>query len=165
MLKDTLDVLNGLERDGLFSTYAIFGAMAAMFYADPVATEDLDVLILLPASTSPLVSLSPIYARLQGLGFSPKHESIVIHGVPVQFVPTYNDLTTEALRMAQSMTVQGTSTRVVGANHLAAIALQTARAKDFARVAALLDSGAVQLEMLRSTCSRHNIPWPPFLSQ
>src|SRR5512139_2258433 len=44
----TLQVLNGLERDGVILRYAIGGAMAATFYAEPVLTFDLDIFVLLP---------------------------------------------------------------------------------------------------------------------
>jgi hypothetical protein len=40
----TLQVLSGLERDGVIIRYAIGGAMAATFYAEPVLTFDLESL-------------------------------------------------------------------------------------------------------------------------
>ncbi len=56
-MEKTLQVLNALERDGLFRRYAIGGAMAATFYIEPVLTFDLDVFILLPKTPGDLLTL------------------------------------------------------------------------------------------------------------
>ncbi len=40
-MKRTLKVLNELEKEGVFSRYAIGGAMAATFYVEPLLTFDL----------------------------------------------------------------------------------------------------------------------------
>ena len=47
-MEKTLQVLNALERGGVLRRYAIGGAMAATFYAEPVLTFDLDIFVLLP---------------------------------------------------------------------------------------------------------------------
>ena len=47
-MERTLQVLNGLERDGILSRYAIGGAMGATFYIEPLLTFDLDIIVLLP---------------------------------------------------------------------------------------------------------------------
>ena len=64
-MRRTLEILNELEREGVFSRYAIGGAMAATFYTEPVLTFDLGVFVLLSASTGKLVSLAPIYEALR----------------------------------------------------------------------------------------------------
>jgi hypothetical protein len=64
-VRRTLEILNELKREGVFSRYAIRGAMAATFYTEPVLTFDLDVFVLLSASTGKLVSLAPIYEVLR----------------------------------------------------------------------------------------------------
>lgn len=61
-------------------------------------------------------------------------EYIVIGGWPVQFLPPTTPLAEEALRNAVETDVQGISVRVCSAEHLAAIALQTGRAKDKVRL-------------------------------
>ena len=45
-MKRTLQVLNELERDGVFTRYAIGGAMGATFYTEPLLTFDLDVFVV-----------------------------------------------------------------------------------------------------------------------
>ena len=50
-MKHTLQVLNGLERDGVLSRYAIGGAMGATFYVEPLLTFDLDIFVVLPETS------------------------------------------------------------------------------------------------------------------
>lgn len=47
-LADAFRVLNELESEGVIATYAIGGAMAMLFWAEPTVTFDLDVFVLLP---------------------------------------------------------------------------------------------------------------------
>jgi hypothetical protein len=63
-MRRTLEVLNELEKESVFSRYAIDGAMAATFYTEPVLTFDLDVFVVLSpeaygASGSRKLSLPP----------------------------------------------------------------------------------------------------------
>ena len=57
-----------------------------------------------------------------------------IEGWPVQFLPTYNPLIAEAVEQAVEIKFKSTPTRVLSAEHLVAIMLQTGREKDCARV-------------------------------
>jgi hypothetical protein len=45
-MEATLNVLNELERSGVFTRYAIGGAMGATFYVEPLLTFDLDVFVV-----------------------------------------------------------------------------------------------------------------------
>ncbi len=156
-MKRTLEVLNELEADGLFSRYAIGGAMAATFYTEPVLTFDLDVFVLLQPSTSSLTSLSPIYEALRLRGYTEEQDCVVIEGVPVQFLPAYNSLVEEALAEARASEYEGVRTRVVRAEHLIAICLQTGRTKDRARVALLREQSDVDLPLLADVLRRYNL--------
>lgn len=49
-MEKALAVLNELEQAGILGRYAIGGAMAATFYAEPVVTFDLDIFVVLPRS-------------------------------------------------------------------------------------------------------------------
>lgn len=156
-MKRTLEVLNELEADGLFSRYAIGGAMAATFYTEPVLTFDLDVFVLLLPGDGGLVSLSPIYEALRRLGYSEEQACVVIEGVPVQFLPAYNSLVEESLAEARESDYEGVRTHVVRAEHLIAISLQTGRNKDRARVALLREQSDVDLTLLADVLRRHNL--------
>ena len=50
-----------MKHEGVIEDYAVAGAMAMLFWTEPVPTYDLGVLVLLPGSPSPIVSLDPIY--------------------------------------------------------------------------------------------------------
>ncbi len=153
-MKRTLEVLNELEREGVFTRYAIGGAMAATFYTEPVLTFDLDVFVLLQSSATGLVSLAPIYDALRTRGYKEEQECILIEGVPVQFLPAYNALIEEALAQAREIDYEGVPARVVRAEHLIAICLQTGRAKDRARVAMLREQAHLDHELLADNLSR-----------
>ncbi len=58
-MKRTIEVLNELERDAVFSRYAIGGAMGAVFYTEPFLTFDLDVFIVLPSTPGGLLHTGP----------------------------------------------------------------------------------------------------------
>ena len=45
---DALRAINRLKADGVVEDYAVAGAMALVFWAEPVPTYDLDVLAFLP---------------------------------------------------------------------------------------------------------------------
>jgi hypothetical protein len=82
----------------------------------------------------------------------------------VQFIPVFSPLTEEAVRTAGSEPIDGVPLRVVGAEYLAVIALSVGRAKDYARILALLESGAVDKETIQSLAQRHGlaVPWQAF---
>jgi len=76
---------------------------------------------------------------------------------PVQFIPVFSPLTAEAVDRAETADFDGTRFRVVGAVYLAVIAISVGRAKDFARVLALLESGAVTRGDTGALAERHGL--------
>jgi hypothetical protein len=89
-MKQTIDVINRMEADGIIGRYAIAGAVATYNYVEPTVTEDLDVLVAfdrLPGKPG-LVALGPILSYLGDRGYSEfRREGILIEGWPVQFLP------------------------------------------------------------------------------
>ena len=156
-MKRTLQVLNDLERDHIFSRFAIGGAMAATFYVEPLLTFDLDVFVALAKDGGGLISLAPIYDALRARGYSEEKECVLIEGVPVQFLPAYNSLVQEALTEAVETQYEGVGTRVVRAEYLVAICLQTGRAKDRERVRILREQADLDLPRLAEMLARHNL--------
>ena len=156
-MEKAIQVLNALERDGVLGRYAIGGAMAATFYVEPILTFDLDVFVVLPEAPGGLLTLAPLYESLCARGYAVQGECVEIEGVPVQFLPTYNPLLEEALREAREMDYGETPTRVLGVEHLAAIALQTGRAKDRLRVRLFLDEATMDRARLNTILSRHGL--------
>jgi hypothetical protein len=156
-MEKTLRVLNDLERAGVVSRYAIGGAMGATFYVEPVLTFDLDVFIVLPATSGGLLTLSPLYESLRARGYREEKDCVNIEGIPVQFLPAYNALVEEALAEAREMIYEGTPTRVLRAEHLLAIALQTGRAKDRERVRLLREQASLDADYLATLLARHRL--------
>ncbi len=156
-MKRTLQVLNELERAGVFSRYAIGGAMAVTFYAEPTLTFDLDVFVLLPERNGPVLSLTPIYDALRSRGYAEKAECVEIEGVPVQFLPVFNPLLEEALREANEVMYEDVPTRVLRAEHLVAICLQTGREKDRERVRLLRGQTKLDDELLQDLLQRYDL--------
>jgi hypothetical protein len=84
-------------------------------------------------------------------------DGIVIHGWPVQFLPAESALLTEAVQQAVAVDFEGVPTRVMTAEHLMAIAIQTGRAKDFSRLLAFIESGVVDEVALAAILNRHGL--------
>lgn len=167
-IKDTIAAINQMQADGIIERYAIGGAVGATFYLEPIATLDVDVFITFhPEAGSLLVSPQPIFDYLKARGGRMEGEYIVIAGWPVQFLPAANPLVAEALAQAVERDVAGASARVFTAEHLAAIALQTGRAKDKARLLQFIETGALDLARFQAIVARHGLQkaWQRFEKQ
>ena len=156
-METTLRVLNDLERAGVVRRYAIGGAMGATFYVEPVLTFDLDVFVVLPQTSGGLLTLAPLYEALRARGYCEEKECVNIAGVPVQFLPAYNALLEEALAEARETRYEATLTRVLRAEHLLAIALQTGRDKDRERVRLLREQASLDQKYLAAILARHGL--------
>lgn len=156
-MKRTLEVLNELEQEGVFSRYAIGGAMGAIFYTEPFLTFDLDVFVVFPATPGGILTLGPIYDALRARGYEAEGDCIVVEGAPVQFLPAYNALVEEALNEAQEIAYEGVSARVLRSEHLVAIALQTGRTKDRDRVRILREQAHLELDVLAGILQGHQL--------
>jgi hypothetical protein len=155
-VRQTLAVIEQLCASGTIGPYAIGGAVGAAFYLEPVATLDLDVFVLF--EPAPLIlTLTPIYEACAKLGYQAEGEAIVIEGWPVQFLAADQPLINEAVRTAVSRESQGVTTRVMTAEHLMAIALQTGRAKDHARLVMFVEAGIAEMDRLREILARHSL--------
>jgi hypothetical protein len=149
-------LLNEMRAAGVIENYALFGAMAQMRYTEPVATLDADVLVGVP-SADRLDVLAGIYQFCAAKGYPPEGEAIRVGAWPVQFIPAFSALTREAMAQAETADFEGEPFRVVRAGYLAAIALSVGRAKDLARIVALLESGSVSAEEIRELAQRHDL--------
>ena len=138
--------------------YAIGGATAVLFYAEPTRTYDLEVFVTLePIDEGMLAPLSRVYewAREQGFGLHAEH--LLIEGVPVQLLPACNALVEGALLSARVHDYGGVPVRVVDPEHLVALALQAGGARRRERAWQLLEAGAVDRERLRQILTTHAI--------
>ena len=155
-MKQTLAIIEQLHISGVIGPYAIGGAVGAAFYLEPVATLDVDVFVIF--EPPPLIlTLTPIYEACAKLGYRAEGEAIVIEGWPVQFLAADQPLITEAVRTALSRESAGLTTRAMTAEHLMAIALQTGRAKDHARLVMFVEAGIADMDRLRDILTRHSL--------
>ena len=136
-MKEVAQLLNAMRGELVIMNYALFGAVAQMRYTEPVATLDADVLVVIPSAE-----------RL---------ESVRVGAWPVQFIPVFSPLTREALEQADTAEFEGVPLRVVRADYLAVIALSVGRAKDLARILALLETGSVTLEGIEVLAQKHGL--------
>ena len=135
---------------------------------EPVATLDVDVFVEFHTEPgSQIASPEPIFKFLRDRGCTMQNEHVVIAGWPVQFLPAGSPLLQEALATAVEKDVDGTPARVFTAEHIVAVALETGRAKDKARVLQFIEAGALDLERLQQILSRHGLggDWQQFERQ
>src|SRR5712691_5802193 len=161
-------MINRMQADGVIERYAIGGAVGATFYLEPVATLDVDVFVEFHSEPgSPIVSPEPIFKYLRDRGCTMEGDHVVIAGWPVQFLPAGSALLQDALVAALEKDVDGMTTRVFTAEHIAAIALETGRAKDKARVLQFIEAGVLDLERLQEILARHDLigHWQQFERQ
>jgi hypothetical protein len=155
-MEQLAELLQAMKSEGIVLDYAVFGAVAQMRYTEPVATLDVAVLVALPDKTS-LAALSPVYRFCEGKGFLPEGEAIRVGRWPVQFIPVFSSLTEEAVREAETGDLDGAPIRVIGAAHLAVIALSVGRPKDLLRIHSLLNAKAVTNEKVENLAERHGL--------
>jgi hypothetical protein len=163
-MKQTIEVLNRMEGDGVIGRYCISGAVAALNYVEVSATEDLDILVSFEEMEhqSGLLTLGPIVNYLRGLGYSEVHkEGILIEGWPVRFLPVANPLDKEALESALEVTVRleggDVRTRLLRPEYVVANALRTGRPKDRFRILQFLEGEAVEAGALCLVLERHGL--------
>jgi hypothetical protein len=167
-IRDVIAMLNQMEADGVIDRYAIGGAVGATFYLEPVATYDADVFVAFrPEPGKLLVTLEPILEYLKARGCVMSGEYIMVGGWPVQFLAPNSPLVEEALEQAVDVDVEGERARVFQAEHLAAVALQTGRAKDKARLLQFVEGGDLDRELFDEMLARHNLVdrWSRFEQQ
>ncbi|OGV72793.1 MAG: hypothetical protein A3K19_28360 [Lentisphaerae bacterium RIFOXYB12_FULL_65_16] len=162
-MKELARLLEEMTRLGVIQNYAIFGAVAQMRYTEAVVTMDADVLVEVKDGDN-LAILAPIYEFCKKKGYYPEGEAIRVGAWPVQFIPTFDDLTADAIHAADQADLHGVGIRVVTADYLAIIALKAGRPKDMARILALLDSESVSVEDLEKLARKYNLsePWIRF---
>ncbi len=158
---DILRLLERLKREGVVADYAIAGAMAANFWDEAVATQDLDVAVVFEAPASPLDPLRPIFDHLPEATYPRRGEHVEIAGVPVQFLPAWSALVARAVREAHEGPYDpGDATapplRVMTPTHLAAIwqsdaAALTPRRRE--RIARFREAGLLDEALLRQLLS------------
>jgi hypothetical protein len=166
-LEAIVERLNDLRRRGIIGPYAIGGAFAFIFYAEPINTRDLDVFTEMPLVDG-LILLDRLFDDLRRSGYALQGDSVLIEGFPVQLLPPPTPLVQEAIVEARVVPVGEQETRVFSAEHAVAIALQTNRATDRLKIEHLLETGREALDdsRLKAILKKHGLEerWDRFLA-
>jgi len=156
-MEKTLAVINQMLELGIITNYAIGGGMASMFYMEPVLTYDLDIFCVLAGAEKGLNILAPIYKWADRAGYKTFKEHLLIDGLPVQFLPIYNDLVRAAVKNAVEKKIGLVKTRVVAPEYLVAIMLQTSRKKDIVNAGKMLDEAKINKRALVKILKTHGL--------
>ena len=154
-MEKTLRLIKELKEKKIITDYSIGGGIAALYYVEPLLTYDLDIFFI-PIEDS-IDVLTPIYGYLKEKGFKAKKEHILIEGVPVQFIPVYNDLVEEAVQYSVEVRYGRIKTRVLGVEYLIAVMLQTYRPKDKERLVKVFEDAKIDIELLKKILKKHGL--------
>jgi len=167
-IEEVIHTVNQMKADGVIANYAIGGAVGATFYLEPVSTLDVDIFIEVHGTpSSAIISLDSIFNYLRERGCKMEGDYIVISGWPVQCLPASGPLLEAALANAVEVDVEGVPARVFTPEHVAAIALQTGRAKDKARLLQFIEANALDSSRFEDIVAKHGLTqrWQRFQQQ
>jgi len=133
-LEKTLEKINELIKTNIIKKYAIAGGLGQFYYIEPSVTYDLYLVIDIESDSGKLISLEPIYEWAVKNNYKSLEEHIIIEGIPVQFLPAYNDLVREALDNRTEIELYGIKTFILKPEYLMAVMLQINRSKDKERL-------------------------------
>ena len=153
-----LRAANELVSAGLIKDYALGGALAAIYYTEPITTYDADIIFV--ASDKTLSAGIPaIYSHLQSKGWRVEREHLLIGNFPVQFLAA-SGLTEEAVREASPVHYEGVPAKVFRPEYIIAIAASVGRHKDFARIEQMLDQVKIDKALLDDILRRYSLQLP-----
>ena len=133
---DAVTALNEFKRRRVIRDYAIIGAVAATAYMEPIATEDMAVVILVDSDEEYLQA----YGIIAGQAEREEGMHQVLGGVPVQLFPTtVMPLYRDAVERARKVRIDNTRAKVATAEHLILLYLTANRQRDRQRVGYLLE--------------------------
>jgi len=156
---NALRALQELKRLGIIEDYAISDTMALVFWTEPIPTYDLDVLVFLAEQETPIVSLGSIYQWAAARGYPVDGEHVIAEGLPVQFLPSHDELADEAIEQAATLDYEGISVRVVRPEYLVALFLElSARTpKRRERAAALIEAPGTDQSLVQELICRFKL--------
>lgn len=156
-MRKVFDVLNQMLRDGLIDAYALGGAIAASFFVEPFATEDIDFFVHFTADVSDLDPLRPLIDYLEPMGYKAKGVEFEIEDWLVQFIPIYNELVDEGVQESSNIEEDGIKVNVLRPEYLVAVMLQLGRPKDLVRAKIFIDQGVVDMGVLSELIDRFDL--------
>lgn len=157
-MKEVFQVINQMLVDGVIVNYAIGGAIAASFYAEAAATEDIDIFVLIKPDTPPFSELTEIYAYLAERGYYPKEEFVDVEGWDVQFLSfPEGSIEDIAVQEANIIKFYDQEIRVIMAEYLVAIMLDVGGDKYNSRAKSFIQQDAVKIPELEILIERFHL--------
>jgi glycine/serine hydroxymethyltransferase len=157
-LADVLRAANELVSAGLIKDYALGGALAAIYYTEPITTYDADIIFVASDKTLS-AGISAIYSHLQSKGWRVEREHLLIGNFPVQFLAA-SGLTEEAVREARPVQYERVPAKVFRPEYIIAIAASVGRHRDFARIEQMLDQVKIDKALLDDILRRYSLQLP-----
>jgi hypothetical protein len=154
-VEKALKLIKELKKAKVLKDFSIGGGIAALYYIEPLLTYDLDIFFI-PIEDS-IDVLKPVYRYLKEKGFKAKKEHVLIEGVPVQFIPVYNDLVKEAVQNSIEVKYGRIKTRILGLEYLIAVMLQTYRPKDRERLVKVFEVAKIDLRLLKKVLKKYGL--------
>src|SRR5213596_2621998 len=137
-LADVLRAANELVSAGLIKDFALGGALAAIYYTEPVTTYDADI-IFVPSDKTLSAGIPAIYSHLQSKGWRVEREHLLIKDFPVQFLAA-SGLTEEAVCEAKPIEYEGVPAKVFRPEYIITIAASIGRLSRKTKPVADLDA-------------------------
>lgn len=162
MIEKTLKVLNELKEQKIFDDYAVGGAIACTYYAEPRYTKDLDIFVVVskaskdPQTEEKRAPLSFIFDYLKKKRHRGSPEYIIVEGAPVHFFLA-DELEREAIKNARKIKYKGVETKLFSPEYLIALALRAGRNYDFPRISEIMKSVKIDTEKLRNIIFRYEL--------
>jgi len=154
-VEKTLKIIKELKEKRVLKDFSIGGGIAALYYIEPLLTYDLDIFFI-PIEDS-IDVLAPIYQYLIEKGFKAKKEHVLIEGVPVQFIPAYNELVKEAVQYSNEVKYGRIKTKILGLEYLIAVMLQTYRPKDRERLVKVFEEAKIDRTLLKKILKKYGL--------
>lgn len=164
-MKATPEAINLMQAEGVICHYAIGGAVAAVYYAEPATVLEIDVFVILPFDPNgSSASLTTFHDHLIARGWEPAGECFELGGWPVRFLVTDTDLKREAVASSIPIPLDSYRVWVVTAEHLIAIALTAKRSDDRPWMLRLVERDAIDELMLKAILSAPDLigKWTQF---
>lgn len=157
-LSAVFKTLQDMMAKRVISSYAVGGAVAAIFYIEPRETFDLDIFFILSREPSnEFLRLEAIYEYARQHGFEVHAEFVEIYGWAVQFLEGYNSLWKEAIEDAIELDFEDVTARVISPEYLAAMMVETGRRKDWLRLSDFLEAEALDFEQFLKVLQKHDL--------
>lgn len=151
-------LLEQMEKEGILSQWAIGGSIGVMFYTEPYLTKDIDVFVYMEPTMTGIIDMNFIYGWLSNMGYSEfEKQFIVIDGWLVDFLPTREGLINEAVLNCNMFEVDKIKVKVIKPEYLIAIAFETGRKQDYAKIERILQQGEINKRGLIRILKKFNL--------